>query len=192
MKKQIVCALIVAICSVQLSADQDQNLEVIHSFIASLKLPYLSQSQTEQIAQNIVRYAKESSIDPLLVTALMYRESTFNPSAVSVTGAQGLGQIKSMNFPDLEITDAFDIAQNTKGTARYLKKMLSLWNDHPQQIEYALASYFKGHNGFKRDGCAMDQKTAKYVDNIIAKYYEVIRIKEGKKDEGVNSFSVAS
>jgi soluble lytic murein transglycosylase-like protein len=140
-------------------------------------LPYLAQDQIAHIAQSIVRYAQEASIDPLLVTALIYRESTFNPRAVSVTGAQGLGQIKSMNFPDLEITDAFDIAQNAKGTARYLKQMLSLWNNHPQQIEYALASYFKGHNGFRREGCTMDQKTSNYVNNIIAKYQEVKELK---------------
>ncbi len=173
MKKEILCALMVAIASGKLFAHQDQRQEIIKSFITSLQLPYLSQEQVGHIAQSIVRYAKEASIDPFLVTALIYRESTFNPNAVSATGAQGLGQIKSMNFPDLEITDAFDIAQNAKGTAQYLKKMLLLWNNHPKQVEYALASYFKGHNGFKRDGCVMDQKTANYVNNIVDKYQEV-------------------
>lgn len=177
MKKEILCALMMAMCVGQLFAHQDDNLQIIRSFITSLRLPYLSQEQIERIAQSIVQYAKESSIDPFLVTALMYRESTFNPCAVSSTGAQGLGQIKSMNFPSLEISDPFDIHQNARGTALYLKRMLSLWNDHPQQIEYALASYFKGHNGFKRDGCVMDQKTANYVNNIIAKYHEVRELK---------------
>lgn len=181
MKNRIVYITMMMMLSVCAPIEASGDLEAIRSFITSLRLPYLAQEQIEHIAQSVVQYGKESNIDPLLVTALMYRESTFNPRAVSVTGAQGLGQIKSMNFPDLEITDAFDIAQNTKGTARYLKQMLALWSNHPQQVECALASYFKGYNGFKRDGGTMDPKTANYVNNIIAKYHEVIELKRSMR-----------
>ena len=90
-------------------------------------------------------------------------------------------QIKDFNFPDLGITDAFDIKQNVRGIAQYLSKMLELWHNNPKQLECALASYFKGYTGFKRDEGCMDSKTAGYVGNIIAKYQEIVQLKQNMK-----------
>ena len=65
-----------------------------------------------EIAYWIDEYASKEDIDPMLVAALIDRESSFNKRAVSKTGAKGLGQIKDFNFKSLEINDPYDVKQN--------------------------------------------------------------------------------
>ena len=70
--------------------NEPTDFYVIHSFITSLQIPYLSKQEASEIAQCCVAYGKQNKIDPLLIASLIYRESTFNPRAVSSTGALGL------------------------------------------------------------------------------------------------------
>ena len=166
-------------CSAQVPANTD--FDVIHSFIMSLHLARIPAKDAVHISQCCVTYGKQYGVDPLLIASLIYRESTFNAQAVSATGAKGLGQIKAMNFPDLAITDPFNIEQNVRGTAQYLKEMIALWDKHPEQLELGLASYFKGYTGVKRGGSVMDAKTAGYVGNILDRYQEISQGKQGVK-----------
>ena len=166
-------------CSGQVPSKED--FDVIHSFIMSLHPVRIPADDAVYIAQCCVTYGKQYGVDPLLVASLIYRESTFNAQAVSATGAKGLGQIKAMNFPDLAITDPFNIEQNVRGTAQYLKKMISLWDKHPNQLELGLASYFKGYTGVKREVNPMDAKTTGYVSNILDKYQEISQLKQRDK-----------
>ena len=158
-----------------------EDFHAIHTFITSLRPSRIGDDDAIKIAQCCVIYGKQYEVDPLLLASLIYRESTFNARAVSVTGAKGLGQIKAMNFPDLAITDPFNIEQNVRGTAQYLKKMISLWDKHPKQLELGLASYFKGYTGVKREVNPMDAKTTGYVSNILDKYQEMSQVKQGVK-----------
>ena len=171
--------MLVVPCNGQTLAHAD--FDVIQSFIMSLRPARISVTDAVHIAHCCVTYGKQYRVDPLLIASLIYRESTFNAQAVSATGAKGLGQIKTMNFPDLAITDPFNIEQNVRGTAHYLKKMISLWDKHPKQLELGLASYFKGYMGVKREVNHMDAKTTGYVNNILDKYQEISQLKQGVK-----------
>ncbi len=136
-----------------------------------------SSDDTERIARRLVQYGKENQVDPKLIAALMARESSFNREAISVTGAKGLGQIKDFNFSSLQITDPFDIDQNTKGTVTYMKRMLTRWRDDSKRVSLALASYFKGHNAIARSEKRVDVTTKRYVRDILAHYQTILALR---------------
>lgn len=159
--------------------DEQTDFNVIRSFIVSLRLSRVSSDDITKIAHCCVVYGQKFNVDPLLIASLIYRESAFNPQAVSVSDAKGLGQIKALNFADLAITDPFNIEQNIRGTAKYLRRMLSLWPEHPQQTEFALASYFKGYTRIKYHmNMCMDRVTSRYVGTILNKHRELVLLKD--------------
>ena len=107
------------------------------------KNPKLPKSEASEIAFWINEYAQEEDMDPMLVAALIGRESSFQKDAVSSTGAKGLGQIKDFNFKDLDIEDPYDVQQNVRGTVKYLKQLFSVWKDSKDSTQLALASYYQ-------------------------------------------------
>ena len=109
-------------------------------------------------------------MDPMLVAALIGRESSFQKDAVSSTGAKGLGQIKDFNFKDLEIEDPFNVQQNVRGTVKYLKHLFTVWKDSNESTQLALASYYQGPNATKKKKDNMPSKVSNYVDDILTSY----------------------
>ena len=99
--------------------------------------------------RHLVAEASERyDIDPLLLTAVIYQESRFDPGAVSRTGVRGLLQLTSATAGDLGLTDRTDPRQSVMGGARYLR---SLYDDlQDMGLEewdrwfFALAAYNKG------------------------------------------------
>ena len=130
----------------------------------------LPESDAEEIAYWIDEYASKEGIDPMLVAALIGRESSFNKTAVSKTGAKGLGQIKDFNFKSLDIHDPYNIKQNVRGTVKYLKHLFGLWKDSKDSTRMALASYYQGPNETKRKKNDFPDHVSNYVDDIMKKY----------------------
>ncbi len=92
--------------------------------------------------------AREYNIDPLLLTALIYQESHFDPHAQSRTGVRGLLQITLDTADFLGIQNRLDPQQSIMGGAMYLGYLL-------EQVEatgvsswdkwfFALAAYNQG------------------------------------------------
>ncbi|MGC6366631.1 MAG: lytic transglycosylase domain-containing protein [Candidatus Marinamargulisbacteria bacterium] len=132
--------------------------------------PKLDSNEAEDIAHWIDEYAAKEDIDPMLVAALIGRESSFQKRAVSKTGAKGLGQIKDFNFKSLEISDPFDIKQNIRGTVRYLKNLKGMWKDSNDETRLVLASYYQGPNKTKKTHDSLPNHVTNYVDDILKKY----------------------
>ncbi|WP_415713321.1 transglycosylase SLT domain-containing protein [Maridesulfovibrio sp.] len=96
----------------------------------------------------IIKAAKKYDIDPLLLTAVMYQESHFDPLARSKTGVRGLMQLTTDTAQLLRLTSRLDPKQSIYGGARYIK---FLWNkldsrdvDGWDRWLFALAAYNQG------------------------------------------------
>ena len=153
--------------------NEDIEYKTIYRYITSV-FKKINKEEAKEIAENIVEYSKKYNLDPKLATALIARESAFNKEAISVTGAQGLGQIKNFNFKDLKIKNPHNIKQNVRGTVKYLKSMISKWKGDSKSVSKGLASYYKGYTAVKT-APKVDNPTKHYVRDIL-KYYDDINL----------------
>ncbi len=132
--------------------------------------PALPDRDASEIAYWINEYSTKEGMDPMLVAALINRESSFDKNAVSKTGAKGLGQIKDFNFKSLDIKDPYNVKQNVRGTVKYLKELVGMWKDSKDSTRLALASYYQGPNETKRKKNKIPEHVTNYVDDIMKKY----------------------
>lgn len=88
---------------------------------------------------SIERAAREEGVDPKLLAALVWTESSFSPTAVSPAGAVGLTQLMPPTAEMLGV-DPYDPEQNLRGGARFLREMLDRFGN----ADLALAAYNAG------------------------------------------------
>jgi membrane-bound lytic murein transglycosylase F len=74
--------------------------------------------------EHITEAAQKYNIDPLLLTALIYQESHFDPDAQSRTGVRGLLQITLDTADFLGIQNRLDPRQSIMGGAKYLNFLM--------------------------------------------------------------------
>jgi soluble lytic murein transglycosylase-like protein len=115
---------------------------VIDQWIAFSR-PELNPSTRQTIAEAIRREAKAANLDPLFLTALIQIESGFDPKAVSVSGALGLGQLMPETAAGLGV-DATQIKDNVRGCARMLGGLVRRYSHRSDGRALALASYNAG------------------------------------------------
>ncbi|OKY77002.1 MAG: hypothetical protein BM485_00335 [Desulfobulbaceae bacterium DB1] len=107
-------------------------------------------------------------LDPMLIKAVIKAESNFDCLAVSPKGAQGLMQLMPGTARDMRVFDSFDPRQNIRGGARYLRKMLNLFEE---DIALALAAYNAGPEAVKNYGAVPDYpETTAYVERVLRHY----------------------
>ncbi len=133
----------------------------------------LSADEVNRIYTTTNSACKEKNLDPALVLALIARESSFNPYAVSKSGARGLGQIMEFNFAVLGISNPYNIEENIKGTTAYLQTKLLDFQDSPEQLRLGLAAYKEGSGAVQRAGNAYSEHTADYVNDILRLYSQI-------------------
>lgn len=97
----------------------------------------------------IAAAALSSGVDVALLRAVIHAESAFNPMALSNKGAQGLMQLMPSTADDLGVNDAFDVAQNISGGAKYLAQLLKDFNGNTQ---LATAAYNAGEGAVQKYG----------------------------------------
>lgn len=106
----------------------------------------------------------EYGVDASLLRAVMHAESAFNPMALSNKGAQGLMQLMPGTANDLGVLDAFDVAQNIRGGAKYLAQMLKNFNGDER---LATAAYNAGPGAVQRYGNVPPYaETQVYVERV--------------------------
>lgn len=143
--------------------------ENARSSIENFILKYRSNDISYSIADSIMRHSQAYDMNPKLVTALIARESKFNPRALSSSGAAGLGQLLPSTARNLDITDPYDIDQNVKGTVRYFKSLIDRFKG---KISSAIAAYLEGPNAVSQQG-GFSSHTKAYVEDILSIYQRI-------------------
>lgn len=117
------------------------------------------------IRQNGARYG----VDPYLIYCVINQESSFNTTALSVKGAQGLMQLMPGTAARYGVTNSNDPAQNIMGGTRYLKDLLQLFHG---RIDLVLAGYNAGEGAVIKYGQTVPpyKETKDYV-RLISKRY---------------------
>lgn len=135
--------------------------------------PSLPQSTRSLIAQTIEREAVSLGLDPLFLTALIQVESGFDPNAVSVSGALGLGQLMPTTAQGLGV-DPTDIQQNIKGCAKMVGELYRRYAHRGDGQALVLASYNAGPNLVARiQAVPHYEQTVNYVYFIGSLYQEL-------------------
>lgn len=124
----------------------DKNYFTYKSFIVSHN-PKIQKNEVDKIIKNVNYYSNKNNLDPKLVLALIAKESSFRPHAVSHTGAMGLGQLKDFTAKEVGVKNPFNIVENIKGTTKYLGKLMKYFNG---DIYKTLASYNMGAGAVER------------------------------------------
>lgn len=104
----------------------------------------------------IEKYAAEQNIDPLLMTAIMKRESNFDPRARSKKGARGLMQImpetgtwiaSQMGIESFHPDKLYDVETNIRLGAWYIANLLREFNG---ELLPTLAAYNGGQGNVRK------------------------------------------
>ncbi|HEV7489756.1 MAG TPA: lytic transglycosylase domain-containing protein [Rhodanobacteraceae bacterium] len=112
----------------------------------------------------IAAAAASTGVDVALLRAVIHAESAFNPMALSNKGAQGLMQLMPDTAGDLGVNDAFDVAQNIGGGAKYLAQLLKDFNGNTQ---LATAAYNAGEGAVQKyGGVPPYDETQVYVQRV--------------------------
>ena len=116
----------------------------------------------------IRRTAEEHGIHPDLVYALAAVESSFDPLARSIKGAEGLMQLMPETAARFGVDDAFNPAQNVRGGVRFLRYLLDMFNG---DVRLALAAYNAGENVVLALGKVPPYpETRNYVAKILKRF----------------------
>ncbi|MBT8765422.1 lytic transglycosylase domain-containing protein [Metapseudomonas boanensis] len=118
----------------------------------------------------VAQAAFEYGLPADLLHAVIKTESNYNPSAVSPRGAAGLMQLMPDTARNMGVKNVFDPAQNIRGGARYLKRLMRQFNN---DLSLALAAYNAGPAAVHSAGRAIPPypETQRYVPSVL-KHYE--------------------
>ncbi len=135
-------------------------------------VPQAAQGESTSLRERLDAYGdlvKEASakygVDEHLIAAVIARESSGNPRAVSRKGAKGLMQLVDSTAQEMGVRRVFDPRDNIDGGTRYLKSLLEL---HSGDERLALASYNAGPAAVERyNGIPPYPETQDYVESVL-------------------------
>jgi soluble lytic murein transglycosylase-like protein len=122
-----------------------------------------------RINEAITIASQKYGIDENMIRAIIKQESSFQPFALSTSGAMGLMQLMPETAKWLSVNDPYNIEQNIMGGTLYFKEQLDTFGD----IELALAAYNSGPNNVRRyNGIPPVSQTQNFVKNVV-RYYQL-------------------
>lgn len=103
--------------------------------------------------------AKKHGLDPLLVKAVVWRESKFSPGKSGADGERGLMQVtegaasdwvRAEKIQNFVPTDLFDPKTNLEAGSWYLANAMKRWEAKDDPLPFALAEYNAGRRRVHR------------------------------------------
>ncbi len=155
---------------------------------------WMSPARFKQYDDLVRSVAMEHHLDPMLVKAVVWRESRFDPKKHGAAGERGLMQVseKAANewarenkIDNFRVEKLFDPKTNLEAGTWYLRRAFERWETQSDPMPFALAEYNAGASRAQRwsRGNGADTMSAqtflkkidfpgtrKYVDSIIARY----------------------
>ena len=156
---------------------------------------WLSPARFQQYDRLIHAIATANKLDPMLVKAVVWRESRFDPQKLGGAGERGLMQVSEIAARDwaqehrienFQVEELFDPKTNLEAGSWYLRRAMSHWDGVRDPTPFALAEYNAGASRARRwaggDGtqpisAEAFQKnidfpgTKNYVESIIDRYH---------------------
>jgi len=117
--------------------------------------------------------AAEQGLPEALLHAVIRAESNYDPNALSPRGAAGLMQLMPATARELGVADVWDPAANIRGGARYLKRLLEMFD---QDLDLAVAAYNAGPGAVIGNGSAIPPfaETQRYVPRVLEYYRRLL------------------
>src|SRR5260370_23211845 len=155
---------------------------------------WMSPARFKQYDGLIRSIAMEHHLDPMLVKAVVWRESRFDPKKYGGAGERGLMQVSEKaarewahekKIDNFHVEKLFDPKTNLEAGTWYLRRAFENWETQSDPLAFALAEYNAGSSRAQRwdggdGGAAIAPRTflkridfpgtRKYVDSIIARY----------------------
>ncbi|GAC1535057.1 MAG: hypothetical protein NVS2B17_04950 [Candidatus Velthaea sp.] len=135
--------------------------------------PALPAWLSRKYATSVLANAERTHVDPRFIMAIVTVESNWRANAVSRVGARGLGQLMPSTASTLQVNPR-NASENLRGTASYLKALLSRFSGQENAIVKAIAGYNAGPNAVKRfDGVPPFAETQRYVSKVLRVYTQL-------------------
>ncbi len=155
---------------------------------------WLSPARFHQFDNLIRTVAAEHQLDPMLIKAVVWRESRFDPRKIGTAGERGLMQVseraarewaREAHVTSFQPNDLFDPKTNLEAGTWYLHRALQHWDHQTDPTAFALAEYNAGASRAQRwanndIAAPLSQKTFRrnidfpstrnYVDSVIQRY----------------------
>ena len=155
---------------------------------------WISPARFQRYDKMIATAAGQHRVDPMLVKAVVWRESRFDTDKFGTHQERGLMQVseKAANewarqnrIENFQLDDLFDPMINLQAGTWYLRRALDHWQTQPDPVPFALAEYNAGPSRAQRWVGADEAKpifrkeflhridfpaTRKYVESILARY----------------------
>ncbi len=128
-------------------------------------IPEVVRPATPQELAGVV--ARKFALPESFLKSVMHAESGFRPDAVSPKGAEGLMQLMPGTASELGV-DAKNPQANAEGGAAYLRRLLALYENRPDQVLLALAAYNAGPGAVEKwRGVPPYRETREYILRVL-------------------------
>jgi soluble lytic murein transglycosylase len=184
--KVIICALLATAASIAyLSTKSGDPIYILQEWISPKRF-----QQHDALIRSI---AAEHHLDPMLVKAVVWRESRFDAHKFGSAGERGLMQVSGKaaqewahenHIENFRVEELFDPKINLEAGTWYLRRAVQHWENQADPIPFALAEYNAGASRAQRWAGSGDvvippktfranidfPGTRKYLDSIIARF----------------------
>ena len=136
---------------------------------AVLKPSYAIKIKQLPYNDEVLLAAKQTTIDPALIHAVIAVESKHNAKARSLKGAYGLMQLMPATAQRFNVRDKQNTKQNILAGAQYLRELLTAFNG---DLNLSLAAYNAGPGAVYKYGGHIPpyKETLEYVPKVLRFY----------------------